>query len=151
MVSVSADRSTSSRKSMSRGSISGRNLRHGEYLVFSSLDHPDSRRFPAFPQAMQRALASVDPRLPFSSFKTISQVRGAALQQQRYEAILFSVFAGLAILLAALGVYGLIAQSVAQRTREMGIRLALGATVNGIIRTAALSGVALSVAGVVCG
>ncbi len=110
--------------------------------------HGDS---PAFPQAMQRALASVDPRLPFSSFKTISQVRGAALQQQRYEAIIFSVFAGLAILLAALGVYGLIAQSVAQRTREMGIRLALGATVNGIIRTAALPGVALSVAGVVCG
>ncbi len=103
------------------------------------------------PQAMQRALASVDPRLPFSSFKTMSTVRSAALQQQRYQATIFSVFAGLAILLAALGLYGLIAQSVAQRTREMGIRLALGATLQSLIRTAAIPGIVLSLAGIACG
>ncbi len=106
---------------------------------------------PALPQAMQRALASVDPRLPFSSFKTMSTVRSEALQQQRYQATIFSVFAGLAILLAALGLYGLIAQSVAQRTREMGIRLALGATTEGVIRTAAVPGVTLAFAGIACG
>lgn len=110
--------------------------------------HGDDR---ALPQAMQRALASVDPRLPFSSFKTMSTVRSDALQQQRYQATIFSVFAGLAILLAALGLYGLIAQSVAQRTREMGIRLALGATVQGVIRTAAVPGIMLSLAGIACG
>jgi putative ABC transport system permease protein len=106
---------------------------------------------PALPQAMQRALASVDPRLPFSSFKTMSTVRSAALQQQRYQATIFSVLAGLAILLAALGLYGLIAQSVAQRTREMGIRLALGATLQRLIRTAAIPGIVLSLAGIAFG
>ena len=106
---------------------------------------------PSLPQAMQRALASVNPRLPFSSFKTMSIVRGEALQQQRYQATIFSVFAGLAILLAALGLYGLIAQSVAQRTREMGIRLALGASVQGVVRTAAAPGITLSLAGIACG
>jgi predicted permease len=101
--------------------------------------------------AMQRALASVDPRLPFSSFKTMSDVRGAALQQQRYQATIFSVLAALATLLAVLGLYGLIAQSVAQRKREMGIRLALGATGNGVIRAAAVPGIALSLAGIAFG
>lgn len=102
-------------------------------------------------EAMRRALEAVDPRLPFSSFQTMSEVRGASVKEQRYQAMLFSVLAGLAILLAALGVYGLIAQSVAQRTREMGIRLALGATAKGVIRTAAAPGIILASAGVVCG
>jgi predicted permease len=101
--------------------------------------------------AMQRALASVDPRVPFSSFKTMADVRGAALQEQRYQATIFSVLAGLATLLAALGLYGLIAQSVAQRRREMGIRLALGATANGVVRAAALPGITLSLAGIAFG
>jgi putative ABC transport system permease protein len=71
--------------------------------------------------------------------------------QQRYQATLFSAFAGLAILLCALGVYGLIAQSVAQRTREFGIRLALGAISRDILRNAILPGIELSLAGIVCG
>ncbi|MGA8030156.1 MAG: ABC transporter permease [Bryobacteraceae bacterium] len=103
------------------------------------------------PDQMRHALQAVDPRLPFSAFHTMSQVRGASLQQQRYQAALFSALAGLAILLAALGVYGLIAQSVAQRTREMGIRLALGATAQGVIRSAAAPGILLSVAGIAAG
>jgi predicted permease len=103
------------------------------------------------PEAMRRALQAVDPRLPFSSFQSISQLRGDSLEQQRYEAVLFSAFAGLAILLAALGVYGLVAQSVAQRTREMGIRLALGANTKNIVRAAAAPGILLSVAGIGAG
>ncbi|MDQ2773777.1 MAG: ABC transporter permease [Acidobacteriota bacterium] len=106
---------------------------------------------PRLEQDMQRALAAVDPLLPFSSFKTMPEVRGHALQQQRYQAAIFSVFAGLTILIAALGIYGLVAQSVAQRTREMGIRLALGATMQGVIRTAAFPGIALSAAGIAVG
>ena len=106
---------------------------------------------PHLAQDMQRALAGVDPQLPFSSFKTMAEVRGHALQQQRYQAAIFSVFAGLTILIASLGVYGLVAQSVAQRTREMSIRMALGATVQGVIRTAALPGITLSIAGIAVG
>lgn len=103
------------------------------------------------PDAMRRALAAVDPRLPFSSFHTMSQVRGASLSEQRYQAVLFSSLAALALLLASLGVYGLIAQSVAERTREMGIRLALGATTERVVRTAAAPGIMLALAGIACG
>jgi ABC-type antimicrobial peptide transport system permease subunit len=106
---------------------------------------------PSLPKALQQALFSVDPRLPFSSFKTMSTVRGTAMEQQFYHATIFSVLAGLAILLAAIGLYGLIAQSVEQRRREMGIRLALGSTMQGIIRTAVAPGLLLSAAGVACG
>ncbi len=106
---------------------------------------------PGLPEAMRRALESVDPRLPFSAFHSMAEIRGASLKDQRYEATLFSALAGLAVLLAALGLYGLIAQSVSQRTREMGIRLALGATSEGIVRSAAAPGIALAAGGIVCG
>lgn len=106
---------------------------------------------PSLPESMGRALQAIDPRLPFSSFQGMSAFRGASLKQQRYQATLFSAFAGLAILLCALGVYGLIAQSVAQRTREFGIRLALGAKSGDIIRKAVLPGITLSLAGIASG
>ncbi|MBV8810255.1 MAG: ABC transporter permease [Acidobacteriaceae bacterium] len=103
------------------------------------------------PQAMRRALQAVDPRLPFSTFKSMSEVRGASLQDQRYQATLFSALAALALILAALGVYGLVAQSVLQRTREMGIRLALGATISNVMRAAAGPGIVLSLIGIATG
>jgi predicted permease len=106
---------------------------------------------PGLSDAMRRALQAVDPRLPFSAFHSMSKVRGQSVDEQRYQAVLFSALAGLAILLAALGVYGLIAQTVAQRTREMGIRMALGATVGSVIRTAVAPGVLLSLAGITAG
>ncbi|MGH9656279.1 MAG: ABC transporter permease [Bryobacteraceae bacterium] len=101
--------------------------------------------------AMQHAIQSVDPRLPFSSFHTISQLRGEALHQQRYQTVLFAAFACLALLLAALGVFGLVSESVAQRTREMGIRMALGASVRKLIVTAARPAIVLSLAGIAAG
>ncbi len=61
----------------------------------------------SLPQAMRRALQAVDPQLPFSTFKSMAEVRGASLQDQRYQATLFSALAALALILAALGVYGL--------------------------------------------
>jgi hypothetical protein len=103
------------------------------------------------PEAISRALAAVDPQLPVSAFHTMPELRRDSLKQQRYQALLFSTLAGIAILLAALGVYGLIAQSVATRTREMGIRLALGATTHQLVGTAAYPGIGLSAAGVFCG
>jgi hypothetical protein len=100
---------------------------------------------------MQRALASVDPRLPFAGFHSMEDVRYRALAQERFQAVLLGALAGLALLLAAVGIYGLIANSVAERTRELGIRLALGATVAQAMRAVALPGVALALAGVVVG
>ena len=77
---------------------------------------------------IRAAVAAVDPKLPVALFRTIDQLRNVHTGSQRYLAALFSILAGLALLLAAIGLYGLISQSMAQRKHELGIRLALGAT-----------------------
>ena len=100
---------------------------------------------------MQRALESVDPQLPFAGFHSMEDVRYRALSQERFQVVLLGALAGMALLLATVGIYGLIANSVAERTRELGIRLALGATVPQAIRSVALPGVALALAGVIVG
>ncbi len=106
---------------------------------------------PGLPDAMRNALQIVDPTLPFSSFASMTQVRSQSLSEQRYQATLFSSLAGLALLLAALGVYGLTAQSVTQRTREMGIRLALGATRRNIVSAVVVPSIRLALAGIGAG
>jgi ABC-type antimicrobial peptide transport system permease subunit len=100
---------------------------------------------------MQHALEAEDPQLPFAGFHSMEEVRYRSLAEQRSQAVLLGVLAGLALLLAAVGIYGLIANSVAERTRELGIRLALGATVSEAIRAVALPGLVLALAGVVVG
>jgi hypothetical protein len=100
---------------------------------------------------MQRALASVDPQLPFAGFQGMEDVRYRALAPERLQAALLGALAGLALLLSAVGIYGLIANSVTERSRELGIRMALGATVPQAMRAVALPGVLLALAGVVVG
>jgi predicted permease len=78
---------------------------------------------------MQRALASVDPNLPFSGFYGMKDLLVKTLATQRVEVALLSAMAGLALLLSAVGIFALVANIVAQRTREIGIRIALGSPV----------------------
>jgi hypothetical protein len=78
---------------------------------------------------MQRALASVDPSLPFSGFYSMRDIQQKTLAMQRVEVALLSAMAGLALLLSTVGIFALEANIVAQRTREIGIRIALGSTI----------------------
>ena len=78
--------------------------------------------------AVRAALQSLDPSLPVSPPRTLDDVIGASLTQRRFNMTLFLVFAGIALILAIAGIYGTVAYSVAQRTQEIGIRVALGAT-----------------------
>jgi putative ABC transport system permease protein len=78
---------------------------------------------------MQRALAGVDPNLPFSGFYRMNDLLAKTLATQRVEVALLSTMAVLALLLSAVGIFALVANIVAQKTREIGIRMALGSTV----------------------
>jgi len=102
-------------------------------------------------QALPRAINSVDPLLPVSDVRSMTAVQAAAISQQRLLMTLVVVLAVAAVLLAAIGIHGLIAHSVAERRREFGIRLALGATAGQTVRQVAFGGIALSIAGAVIG
>jgi putative ABC transport system permease protein len=78
--------------------------------------------------SVRAALQALDPSLPVSPPRTLDDVVGASLTQRRFNMTLLIVFAGIALILAIAGIYGTVAYSVAQRTQEIGIRVALGAT-----------------------
>jgi predicted permease len=101
--------------------------------------------------AMQKALAAADPTLPFSGFYSMADLQRRALDMQRMEVILLSVLAALALLLSAIGVYGLIANLVVQRKREIGIRLALGSSIRGAMFEIGRLGIWATALGVVIG
>lgn len=106
---------------------------------------------PAVEAQVQAAIAAVDPQLPIARFRTMDDLRGRITREQRYNATLFSAIAGMALLLSALGLSGLIAQSVSQRTHELGVRMALGASAGQAMLTTMKPGLLLAAAGVVAG
>jgi len=100
---------------------------------------------------MQRALATVDPNLPFSGFYSMRELLGKTLATQRIEVALLGTMAALALLLSAVGIFALVANMVAQRTREIGIRMALGSTVGQAMMQIGRSGAGASVLGLFLG
>ncbi len=100
---------------------------------------------------MQRALASADPNLPFSGFYSMRDLLAKTLATQRVEVALLSAMAALALLLSAVGIFALVANMVAQRTREIGIRMALGSTVGQAMVQIGRSGAGASVLGLFLG
>jgi len=102
-------------------------------------------------ESMQKALASVDPLLPFSGFYSMDQIQAEQLQQQRIEVLLFATLAGLALLLSAIGIYALVSNLVVQRTREIGIRIALGSSIRRAMVEVGSSGAVAAGAGLLVG
>jgi putative ABC transport system permease protein len=103
---------------------------------------------PALIRQIEESIRTLDPRQPFSSFRTMEQVKGQAVTTERFQMLLLATFAGIGLLLAAAGVYGLLAYTVAQRTREFGIRIALGASRARLVRSVVWGGAALALCGV---
>lgn len=100
---------------------------------------------------MQRALASVDPNLPFSGFYGMRDLLAKTLATQRVEVALLSAMAALALLLSAVGIFALVANIVAQKTREIGIRIALGSTIGQTMVHIGAPGVRAAVLGLILG
>jgi len=100
---------------------------------------------------MQRALASVDPNLPFSGFYSMRDLLAKTLATQRVEVALLGTMASLALLLSAVGIFSLVANIVAQKTREIGIRIALGSSIRQAMVHIGGPGVRASALGLVVG
>jgi len=102
-------------------------------------------------ESMQKAMATVDPQLPIASFHRLSDLQALALQKQRFEVLLLGTLAALALVLSLVGVYGLVSNMVVQRTREIGIRMALGSSVRKAMMEVGISGIAAVLLGLAGG
>jgi ABC-type antimicrobial peptide transport system permease subunit len=108
-------------------------------------------KLPGITQRMQQALAAVDPDLPVSGFYAMNDVLAETLLLQHIEVSLLATLAGLALLLSSVGIYGLVSNLVNQRTREFGIRMALGCTVRGAMVEVSRSGILATAIGLLAG
>jgi putative ABC transport system permease protein len=103
---------------------------------------------------VRRVLRGLDPEMPMSNIKTMDQWLTSGAAQPRVNAALVSVFAGVALLIAVIGIYGVLSYSVSQRTREIGVRMAIGVREGNVLQlilrqgmTVALVGIAIGLAG----
>jgi ABC-type antimicrobial peptide transport system permease subunit len=100
---------------------------------------------------MRAAVASVDPALPVYDVMTLDERIAAAIAQPRFTATLLAAFAAAALMLSAIGVYGLLSYSVSSRMRDIGVRLALGANTGRVVRMVLGEGLRLTVIGAAIG
>ncbi len=100
---------------------------------------------------VEQELRAVDGQIPISRERTMEQVVADTVARQSFNMLLLTIFAGVALVLAAIGIYGLMSYAVEQRTQELGIRMALGADRSNVLRLIMAQGMKLAVSGVVLG
>jgi len=105
----------------------------------------------AVADGLRAAARAADPRAVFISFERMDDVLARDLELPRLVAVLLSAFSAIGVLLAGVGLYGLMAHDVSQRTREIGIRMALGATTSRLLRRVVSEGVLNATAGILVG
>jgi predicted permease len=102
-------------------------------------------------QEIQAAVASVNPTLPVADVKTLESAYELSLARTSFTLVLLAIAGGMALLLGVVGIYGVISYSVSQRSREVGIRLTLGAPVGDVVALFVRQGLVMSALGAICG
>jgi putative ABC transport system permease protein len=105
----------------------------------------------AFVGAVRREVSALDKDLPVSNIKFMDEIVGKSVAQPRVYALLLGIFAGLALILASIGIYGVMSYTVTQRTHEIGIRMALGARPGDVLKLIIMEGMLLGIGGIVIG
>jgi ABC-type antimicrobial peptide transport system permease subunit len=100
---------------------------------------------------VRSTIAGIDPLLPISNLTPLDSYVSRAMASTRFALVLIACFGGVALLLAAVGLYGVLAYAVRQRTAEIGLRVAMGATQQTILGLVVRQGLALSMAGIAFG
>ena len=105
----------------------------------------------SFLNTVRRAVWSVNPDLPIANVRTVKEIYDRSMARTAFTLVMLSIAAAMALLLGIVGIYGVVSYTVSQRTREIGIRIALGAPQQSVLQMFVREGLLLTAIGVACG
>jgi len=111
----------------------------------------DRGKSPTLLKEIQQAVWAVNPNLPVANVRTLEEIQSRSMAQTSFALVMLAIAAGVALLLGVVGIYGVISYIATQRTREIGIRMALGAAQRDVSRLFLRHGVVLAACGIVLG